>query len=619
MGISSNLPVAVAPAMGLNAYLAYQIVGFHGTGPINYRVAMMAVFVEGFIFIALSLLGIRQWLARIIPASIKVACGAGIGLFLTLIGLSYSAGIGAITGSKATPLELGGCPPQYRDENTGACLSHKATSPTMWLGFMVGGVLTALLMTYKVRGAMIVGIALVSIFSWPRDTSVTFFPRTEIGDSRFEFFKNVVAFHPIKRTLAVQDWTLSTIDGNVAGQFILAVFTMLYVDILDATGTLYSMARFSGVVDPDTGDFPKSTIAYSADAFAISIGSLFGSSPVTAFVESGSGIQEGGRTGLTSMTTGVCFFISLFFAPVFASIPPWATGGALILVGCMMMRGMTAINWNYPGDSIPAFVTLMFMPFSYSIAYGLVAGIMCYAIINTFTWALGAVSRGRLLPPDYDDKEYWSCKPNYLCTSSFIQLTSLSPRRLRSQPALVHPRHQGRQAFLEARVERLIRASICGDSYQRIVRLHLCCYQRTTSSLVMRHVHKIIDYTHSVTLHDSTCGTVSRAHPLRIMEKHLKSLLCINRWWLRASLSSLNLGTSRKSRSGRVAATLAALQATSACADSQSSSDSGDRWKVPPTALGTCGTARSNSSENEERGVSSHSIDFTCLELDACA
>ncbi|KAJ4347676.1 hypothetical protein N0V95_005219 [Ascochyta clinopodiicola] len=408
MGISSNLPVAVAPAMGLNAYLAYQIVGFHGTGPINYRVAMMAVFVEGFIFIALSLLGIRQWLARIIPASIKVACGAGIGLFLTLIGLSYSAGIGAITGSKATPLELGGCPPKYLDPDTGACLSHKATSPTMWLGFMVGGVLTALLMTYKVRGAMIVGIALVSIFSWPRDTSITYFPRTDIGDSRFGFFKNVVAFHPIQRTLGVQDWTLSTIDGNVAGQFILAVFTMLYVDILDATGTLYSMARFSGVVDPDTGDFPKSTIAYCADAVAISVGSLFGSSPVTAFVESGSGIQEGGRTGLTAMTTGVCFFISLFFAPIFASIPPWATGGALILVGCMMMRGMTAINWNYPGDSIPAFVTLMFMPFSYSIAYGLVAGIMCYAIINTVTWALGAISGGRLLPPDYDNKEYWS-------------------------------------------------------------------------------------------------------------------------------------------------------------------------------------------------------------------
>jgi AGZA family xanthine/uracil permease-like MFS transporter len=283
MGIAANLPVAVAPAMGLNAYLAYQMVGFHGTGPIDYSVAMTAVFVEGFIFVALSLLGIRQWLARIIPASIKVACGAGIGLFLTLIGLSYSAGLGAITGAKATPLELGGCPPEFRDEATGMCLSHKATNPTMWLGFLVGGVLTALLMTYKVRGAMIVGIGLVSIFSWPRDTSITYFPRDTIGDSRFEFFKNVVAFHPIKRTLLAQSWDLS----QVGGQFALAVFTMLYVDILDATGTLYSMARFSGVVDPVTGDFPKSTIAYSADAIAISIGSLFGSSPVTAFVESG--------------------------------------------------------------------------------------------------------------------------------------------------------------------------------------------------------------------------------------------------------------------------------------------------------------------------------------------
>ncbi|KAH8709955.1 purine transporter [Phaeosphaeriaceae sp. PMI808] len=404
MGIAANLPVAVAPAMGLNAYLAYQIVGFHGTGPIDYRVAMTAVFVEGFIFVGLSLLGIRQWLARVIPASIKVACGSGIGLFLSLIGLSYSAGLGAITGAKATPLELGGCPVKYIDPLTGSCLSHKATNPTMWLGFLVGGILTALLMTYKIRGSMIVGIALVSICSWPRDTSITFFPRSPIGDSRFDFFKNVVAFHPIKNTLLAQDWDLT----KVGGQFALAVFTMLYVDILDATGTLYSMARFSGVVDPETGDFPKSTIAYTADAISISIGSLFGSSPVTAFVESGAGIQEGGRTGLTAMTTGVLFFISLFFAPIFASIPPWATGGALILVGCMMMRGVLAINWNYPGDAIPAFVTLMFMPFSYSIAYGLIAGLLCYAVINGSTWFIGVVSRGRLLPPDYENKEYWS-------------------------------------------------------------------------------------------------------------------------------------------------------------------------------------------------------------------
>lgn len=330
---------------------------------------MTAVFVEGFIFVALSLLGIRQWLARIIPASIKVACGSGIGLFLTLIGLSYSAGIGAVTGDRSTPLALGGCPKEYLNPDTGACMSHKATNSTLWLGFLLGGVFPALLITYKVRGAMVFGIALVSIFSWVRDTNFTYFPRTTLGDSRFDFFKNVVMFHPIEKTLVAQEWNIK----SVPGEFLLAVITMLYVDILDCTGTLYSMARFSGVVDNETGDFPRSTIAYSIDAISISIGSLFGSSPVTAFVESGAGIQEGGRTGITAMTTGFLFFLSLFLAPIFASIPPWATGGSLILVGCMMMRGVLSINWNYPGDAIPAFITLMFIPFSYSIAYGIIA------------------------------------------------------------------------------------------------------------------------------------------------------------------------------------------------------------------------------------------------------
>ena len=188
--------------------------------------------------------------------------------------------------------------------------------------------ITALLIMYKVKSAMVIGIALVSIMSWPRTTSFTYFPYTPDGTDRFDFFKKVVHFHPIQNTLAAQDW-------NVAGagpKFALALFTFLYVDILDCTGTLYSMARFSGVVDEKTGAFPRSTIAYCTDAVSISIGSLLGTSPVTAFIESGAGIAEGGRTGLTAITTGICFLISLFFAPIFASIPPWATGCTLILV-----------------------------------------------------------------------------------------------------------------------------------------------------------------------------------------------------------------------------------------------------------------------------------------------
>jgi AGZA family xanthine/uracil permease-like MFS transporter len=142
------------------------------------------------------------------------------------------------------------------------------------------------------------------------------------------FFKQVVAFHPIESILAAQDWNVTAVGRH----FALALFTFLYVDIIDCTATLYSMARFSGVVDPETGDFPRSTLAYCTDAISISLGSLFGVSPVTAFIESGAGIAEGGKTGLTAITTGTCFLISIFFAPIFASIPPWATGCTLILV-----------------------------------------------------------------------------------------------------------------------------------------------------------------------------------------------------------------------------------------------------------------------------------------------
>ena len=188
--------------------------------------------------------------------------------------------------------------------------------------------LTAYLMAYRFKLAIVIGIACASIISWPRDTPFTYFPRNVEGNERFEFFKQVVGFHAIKKTLAVQDW-----DITAAGpQFALALFTFLYVDIIDCTATLYSMARFSGVVDPESGDFPRSKIAYCTDALCISIGSLFGVSPVTCFVESGAGVAEGGKTGLTAITTGICFLLSVFFAPIFQGIPPWATGCTLVLV-----------------------------------------------------------------------------------------------------------------------------------------------------------------------------------------------------------------------------------------------------------------------------------------------
>jgi len=266
---------------------------------------------------------------------------------------------------------------------------------------------TAFLMMSRVKGAIIFGILLVSIISWPRDTPVTAFPHTPAGESAFDFFKKVVDFHPIQHVLAAQDWNIT---GDQAGQFALALVTFLYVDILDCTGTLYSMARFCGAIDEDTQDFEGSAVAYLIDALGITIGSLFGSPPVTAFIESGAGISEGGMTGLTACVTGICFFFSLFFAPIFASIPSWATGCTLILVGAMMARAVTDINWRYIGDSIPAFLTLAIMPFTYSIAYGLITGIITYTILNSGAWIITKASSGRIMPHDYEQKDYWTYK-----------------------------------------------------------------------------------------------------------------------------------------------------------------------------------------------------------------
>lgn len=425
MGMFANMPIACAPGMGLNAYFAYTVVGFHGSGLVSYEVALTAVFVEGLVFVALTVLGLRQWLARAIPSSIKLATGVGIGLYLTLIGLTYSAGIGAVTGAVSTPMELAGCHDANKDPTTGMCPSYdKMRNPTMWIGIFCSGFFTVFLMMFRVKGAIIIGILLVSIISWPRGTEVTYFPYTDLGDSGFDFFKKVASFHPIQRTLNVQEWNVSSYGGQFGLAFITYVKLktrsshsqantpgrFLYVDILDCTGTMYSMARFAGAIDEETQDFEGSAVAYLVDAFGVTIGSLWGCPPVTAFVESGAGISEGGATGLTAITTGLCFFIAIFFAPIFASIPPWATGCTLVIVGSLMVKAAAEINWRYMGDAIPAFLTITMMPFTYSIADGLIAGILSYILINTTVWLIEKASGGRIKPADKELKDPWTYK-----------------------------------------------------------------------------------------------------------------------------------------------------------------------------------------------------------------
>ncbi|KAJ2343107.1 hypothetical protein GGF43_005777 [Coemansia sp. RSA 2618] len=265
----------------------------------------------------------------------------------------------------------------------------------------MGLMLIGTMLLYRLKGAILIGILVVAIISWPRPTSVTYFPHTQAGDEAFDFFKKVATFHPIKDTLAKFHWDLSS------GEFWIALITFLYVDILDCTGTMFSMAKFGGYMDERTQDFEGSSMAFLVDSVSITIGSVFGSSPVTAFIESGAGIAEGGRTGITTIVTGIMFFIALFFAPIFASFPPWATGPALIVVGSMMLQGVTQINWRYVGDGLPAFITIILIPFGYSIGYGLIAGIGSFIFINSLVYILFKLSRGRIAPPNFDERDDW--------------------------------------------------------------------------------------------------------------------------------------------------------------------------------------------------------------------
>ncbi|KAH9979530.1 permease family-domain-containing protein [Lactifluus volemus] len=395
----ANLPIGMAPGLGLNAYFTYSIVGFHGTGIVSYREALAAVFMEGWIFFLLSLLGVRQWLIRLMPQSLILSVGAGIA----------SGGLGVIGGDTVNFVGIGGCTADHYLPNLpGYCDGAVMRNPTMWLGIFTGGFVTVFLLLYRVRGSILIGIFLTSAISWPRGTAVTAFPYTDEGNSAFDFFRQIVAFHPIKLVGNV-------IDYNYMNPRVwYALVTMLYVDILDTTGTLYSMAKFAGLRDPVTMDFEGSTIAYCVDAFSISMGALMGTSPVTAFIESATGISEGGVTGLTAITIGFCFFVSVFFAPIFASIPPWATGGALVVVGTLMVRNVREINWDYFGDAVPALLVILTIPLTYNIAYGVIAGMSSYIVINGVTWLLRKVTFGRLVPPSYVNAEPWHIPPDGL-------------------------------------------------------------------------------------------------------------------------------------------------------------------------------------------------------------
>lgn len=414
MGFGANLPIALAPGMGMNAYFTYTVVGWRGTGSVAYSSALTAVLIEGFLFLVLSLSGARYAVAKLIPEPLRHAVAPGIGAFLAHLGLQSANGLGIVVSDIATAVTLGGCPEENRtplvaydeacrtegicvvsDSYTCDVLGGKMTNATMWLG--LGGMfLMGIMMSYsKTKNAAIIGgVLFVTFISWFRDTAVSYFPDTEAGDLKFDYFKQVVNIEPINLLLA-------NYSSDIKAA-LMALVTFFFVDFLDTTGTLLAVVEpIPGVAQPN-GDFKNSRIAFSIDAIATMIGSIFGLSPVTSFIESAAGVLAGGRTGLTAIAVGLYFGLSIFFAPVFASIPPWATGGALVVVGSMMFQNLAKVQWKKFDHALTAFVTVLLMPLTYSIAWGIVGGLMVWIFLQISFWILSKLGCEREFADDKD-------------------------------------------------------------------------------------------------------------------------------------------------------------------------------------------------------------------------
>ncbi|XP_075480106.1 adenine/guanine permease AZG2-like [Primulina tabacum] len=380
MGLFANLPLGLAPGMGPNAYLTYNLVGFHGTGSMSFKTAMAVVLVEGCAFLAIAVFGLRAKLARLIPKSVRLACAAGIGLFIAFVGLQAHQGLGLIGPDASTLVTVAAC----KDSNptTGECVGGKMQSPTFWLG-SVGFLIICYSLMKNVKGSMIYGMLFVTLVSWIRGTSVTVFPYTPQGDSSFEYFKKVVDFHKIESTL----WAISFTNFNTSEVWI-ALVTLLYVDVLATTGTLYTMAEVGEFVNEE-GEFEGEYSAYMVDAGATILGSMLGVSPIATYIESVSGIREGGRTGLTAVIIGIYFGLSIFFTPMLANVPPWAIGPSLVIVGVLMMKVVKDIDWENIKEAVPAFVTMLIMPLTYSISNGILGGIGMYVALGIYDYFVG--------------------------------------------------------------------------------------------------------------------------------------------------------------------------------------------------------------------------------------
>ena len=344
MGLLSNYPLALAPGMGLNAYFTYTVVKTMG---LPWQVALGCVFISAVAFLLLTLAGVRQLIMNAIPRSLFAAVSGGIGLFIAFIGLK-SAGI--IVPSPGTTVGLG---------------KLTAAGPAL---AVLGLLVIATLQTRAVKGAMLIGILTVAAVAWTLGLA-RFSPEPyHLADlSATAFRLNIPAALDLK--------------GGVGLSLIEIVFVFLFVDLFDNVGTLMAVTKRAGLVSAD-GTVPRMRRILLADSIAMLVGALAGTSPVTSYIESTSGVAVGGRTGLTSVTVGALFICTLFVAPLVQAIPAVATAPALVLVGAMMMSALAEVDWHEPGEAIPAFLTAVMIPLSYSIANGLAFGIVSHAVLK---------------------------------------------------------------------------------------------------------------------------------------------------------------------------------------------------------------------------------------------
>lgn len=341
MAFYAKLPFGLAPGMGLNAFFAYTVCLTMGY---TWQFALTAVLIEGLIFILLTVTNLREKIVDAIPVTLKNAIGAGIGLFISFIGLQNA---GIIVNNDATLISMG-----------------NITSGTALLG-MIGLVVTSLLLVKGVRGALLFGILITTLIGIP------------MGITKFDgIFSTPPSIGPIFWQF---EW-----HNIFTKEMIVVVFTFLFVDMFDTIGTLVGVTTKAGMMDKN-GKIPHLKQAFMVDAIGTTAGAMLGTSTITTFVESASGVGEGGRSGLTSFVTAVCFLLSLFFAPFFLSVPGAATAPVLILVGLMMMSSVLKVNFADYSEAIPAFICIIFMPLAYSISDGIVLGMISYVLINLLT------------------------------------------------------------------------------------------------------------------------------------------------------------------------------------------------------------------------------------------